>query len=478
MTNANPETAFSTLPLSEDLQTVLQELEFTVMTPIQKLSIPLLLKGKDLIAQSKTGSGKTAAFTLPILQKIRITDRHVQAMVICPTRELCAQVTNDIRKLGRRLPGLQVLPLSGGVPGKPQALALRGGVHVVVGTPGRILDHIDRGNLDVRFVQTLVLDEADRMLEMGFQLEMDGIMEEVPATRQTVLFSATYPANIKTLSASYQIEPEHIVVEDAADVRPLTEQLVYLSDPDQKIATLLKILKFHRPETAMVFCNQKATTTEIAEVLLENGISVTALHGDLEQNDRDEVMAMFRNGSKRVMVTTDVAGRGIDIENLAMVVNFDVPSQLDTYVHRVGRTGRAGKTGLAITLSTGQDRLRLYDFESEFGVKLMEGDFSTPRLEISPIDLVIGDAPRQGALDARMRTLAINGGRKDKVRPGDILGALTGESGGLAGSKVGKIEVLDHVTFVAIDKHSAPSALQSLRRGTIKGRRFLIHMID
>lgn len=166
MTNANPETAFSTLPLAEDLQTVLQELEFTVMTPIQTLSIPLLLRGKDLIAQSKTGSGKTAAFTLPILQKIRITDRHVQAMVICPTRELCAQVTNDIRKLGRRLQGLQVLPLSGGVPGKPQALALRGGVHIVVGTPGRILDHIDRGNLDVRFVQTLVLDEADRMLEM------------------------------------------------------------------------------------------------------------------------------------------------------------------------------------------------------------------------------------------------------------------------------------------------------------------------
>ena len=478
MSNAPADTAFSNLPLSEDLQTVLQELEFTVMTPIQRLSIPVLLKGKDLIAQSKTGSGKTAAFTLPILQKIRMTDRHVQAMVICPTRELCAQVTNDVRKLGRRMPGLQVLALFGGVPGKPQSLALRGGVHIIVGTPGRILDHIDRGNLDVRFIQTLVLDEADRMLEMGFQVEMDAIMEEVPGTRQTVLFSATYPANIKTLSASYQIEPEHIVVEDSADTRPLTEQLVYLSDPDQKIATLLKILKFHRPETAMVFCNQKATTTDIAEVLHENGISVTALHGDLEQNDRDEVMAMFRNGSKRVLVTTDVAGRGIDIESLAMVVNFDVPSQLDTYVHRVGRTGRAGKKGLAITLSTGQDRMRLYDFETEFGVKLTEGDFTTQRLEISTIDQVVGDSPRNGGLDARMRTLAINGGRKDKVRPGDILGALTGESGGLAGNKIGKIEVLDFVTFVAVDKHSAPSALQSLRRGTIKGRRFLIHMID
>ena len=461
---------FALLAISVDLQTTVQELGFTEMTPIQAQSIPLLLKGKDLIAQAKTGSGKTAAFAIPILEKIRLEPRFVQAMVICPTRELCAQVTNDIRKLGRKMPGLQVLPLSGGVPGKPQAIALAGGVHIVVGTPGRILDHINRDQLDPRFIQTLVLDEADRMLEMGFQAEMDGIMEAIPQTRQTVLFSATYPADIKAISQSYQIDPVHLTIEEPAETKSLTDQLVYISDPEAKGETLLKILKYHLPEAAMVFCNQKATVIEIAETLFEAGVSVAALHGDLEQNQRDEVMSTFRNGSKRVLVTTDIAGRGIDIDNLAMVVNFDVPHQVDSYIHRVGRTGRAGKKGLAVTISTGQDRMRLFDFERDFGVKLIEGDFVTPRLDSSGV--------RGATLDSNMRTLAINGGRKEKVRPGDILGALTGEAGGLDGGKVGKIEVLDHVTFVAVAKAVAPSALQNLRRGKIKGRRFLIHLID
>ena len=459
---------FAALGLSSTLCQVVAELGFVAPTPVQARAIPLLLAGRDLMGQSTTGTGKTAAFALPILHRLKRRDRYPQALILCPTRELCAQVARDFRKLGRRETGLAVVILSGGQPMKPQLEALQRGVHVVVATPGRALDHIARGSLTLNGVATLVVDEADRMLDMGFGAEMEKILTAAPERRQTILFSATFPRSIDALTKAHQRNPERLTVGESDGPRALVRELAYAVDDGSRLDTMLAILRTSAPESAIVFCNFKATVARIEQSLRAAGVSCTSLHGDLEQRERDLVMAKFRNHSVRVLVATDVAARGLDIEGLDLVVNVELPFQPEIYVHRIGRTGRAGKTGVAVSLVGPQDRAKLKAIEAALGSPLERQ--AAPRA-------ARGDARDSSSAvhaGAAMETLYISGGRKDKLRPGDILGALTGEAGGFPGSDVGKIEIHERFSYVAIARGSAERAIKLLSAGRIKGKKFKV----
>jgi ATP-independent RNA helicase DbpA len=360
---APDEGGFAALGLSPTLCQVVAELGFARPTPVQARAIPLLLAGRDLIGKSTTGTGKTAAFALAILRKLKRGERHPQALILCPTRELCAQVARDFRKLGRRETGLAVVILSGGQPMKPQLEALQRGVHVVVGTPGRALDHITRGSLKLDGVATIVVDEADRMLDMGFGAEMEKILTTAPKPRQTILFSATYPRSIDAMTETHQRDPERLTVDESDGPPALVRQLAYLVGDTGRQGTLLAILRMSPPESAILFCNFKATVARIEQALRAAGVSCASLHGDLEQRERDFVMAKFRNHSIRVLVATDVAARGLDIEGLDLVVNFELPFQPEIYIHRIGRTGRAEATGDAFTIMIAEDAPHVYAIE-------------------------------------------------------------------------------------------------------------------
>jgi ATP-independent RNA helicase DbpA len=462
---------FASLPLSPALLAVASDLGFESLTPIQAQSIPLLLEGKDLVGQSKTGSGKTAAFALPILQKLDLGLRELQGLVICPTRELSAQVAREFRKLGRNLPGLSVLTLAGGQEVREQARALENGAHLAVGTPGRLLDHLQRRNLKVHRVATVVLDEADRMLDMGFGEDVGKVLKALPPTRQTVFFSATYPATIRELSSKYQREPQRVTVADEGEAAPQTKELVVHVAPEQKLDALRWVLAQYPHDSALIFANLKVTVAELAAALGSQRMSVASLHGDLEQYDRDLVMAKFRNGSTRVLVATDVAARGIDLEKLDLVVNYELPTQPEIYVHRIGRTGRAGLVGLAVSLCARSEQPRLEAIELYTGSALIPVE----RARTPPV--AAAAVTRAAAADAKMDTLRLSGGRKDKLRPGDILGALTGEAGGLAGTDIGKIEIHDRFSYVAVAKASSQRAVNSLSAGRIKGKRFKAELV-
>ncbi|HYJ09134.1 MAG TPA: ATP-dependent RNA helicase DbpA [Polyangiaceae bacterium] len=460
--------AFDSLPLSAALLTVVKELGFEQLTPIQAQSIPLLLEGKDLVGQSQTGSGKTAAFALPLLQALDLSRRELQGLVLCPTRELSAQVARELRKLGRNLSGLSVLVLAGGQEVREQARALEKGAHLAVGTPGRLVDHLQRRNLKVHSVARVVLDEADRMLDMGFGEDVGKVLKALPRTRQTIFFSATYPATIRELSTKHQRDPERVTVVDEGDGPPRTKELVVHVGPEQKLEALRWVLQHYPHDSALIFANLKLTVAEVARVLGSTRMSVASLHGDLEQYDRDRVMAKFRNGSTRVLVATDVAARGIDLEKLDLVVNYDLPTQPEIYVHRIGRTGRAGQVGLAVSLCTRPEQPRLEAIELYTGSALIPVERVTPSAK---------PAAEPTALAAKMDTLRLSGGRKDKLRPGDILGALTGEAGGLQGGDIGKIEIHDHFAYVAVASAVSQRAVQSLNAGRIKGKRFKAELV-
>jgi ATP-independent RNA helicase DbpA len=460
---------FSDLPLANELLEAVKGLGFTQPTPVQEKCIPVLISGRDLVGQSRTGSGKTAAFALPILQKIALEPRETQALILCPTRELAAQVARDFRRLGRNHKGLQVLVVAGGEPARPQREALARGVHITVGTPGRVLDLLSRGDLNATYLKTLVLDEADRMLDMGFEDEVKEILQETPRTRQTVFFSATFPPMIQSWSRKYQLKPEHIKIDDGGEDTPTIRHFMLAAQQDEKPRLLVRLLET-MPGSALVFCNQKATVAGLVQELESRNISAAALHGDLEQRDRDRVLAMFRNGSRRVLVATDVAARGLDIADLDMVVCFDVPYEAAAYTHRVGRTGRAGKTGLAVSLAGLSERGRLGEFSAA-------GEFA---IELVRLEQLQRQRPKPAATTApgAMQTLYISGGRKDKLRPGDLLGALTGEAGNLKSADIGKIEIHDDFSYVALAKPVAALAAQRLKAGKIKGRRFLVKLVD
>ena len=451
---------FTQLP--PPLREVLAELGFTSPTPIQAAAIPVLLEGRDLVGHARTGSGKTLAFALPLLARIDVDRRGLAALILCPTRELSAQVARTVRTAGRRLPGLRVVEVVGGVRGGPQAKALAEGAHVAVATPGRLVDHLRRGAVALDGVAFVVLDEADRMLDMGFGDEVRLVLDALPSERQTALFSATYPDEIRAISERFQRSPAWVSVETEAAPAPEIQAVGLAVAGDGRLGALVGVLGQQRPDAALVFCNEKATVGGLCEALRERGAAVSALHGDLDQRDRDEVMAMLRNGSVRVLVATDVAARGLDVDGLDLVVNYDVPAQPEVYVHRVGRTGRAGREGVAVTLVGPGDAARVRRIEAFTGVALRRGDL--PPGPERPLD------------GAPMRTLRILGGRKDKVRPGDILGALLGEAG-LAAADVGRIEVGATVSYVAVTAALAGEAARRLSAGRIKGRRLRVNLL-
>lgn len=460
---------FTTLPLHPALLEVLAEVGLHTMTKIQAAAIPLLLQGKDVMGQSQTGSGKTATFALPILQNLKMDMPRIQALVLCPTRELCAQVAREFRRLGRKLSGLHVVVLVGGEPSFRQRAKLEQGAHIAVATPGRLLDHLYRHAVDLNDINCVVVDEADRMFEMGFDEQVDEIIKRLPDDRQTVLFSATYPRNIQNMAESYLRDPSHITVEDIAENAPDIEQYTHTVDTAGRIPALLQVLAQLNPDSTLVFCNQRLTVDDVVRALTDNGVSSAGLHGDMEQPERDRVMARFRNRSLRVLVATDVAARGLDIADLDLVVNLDAPPKPELYVHRIGRTGRAGKKGSAITFVSSRESARVNAIEKEIGQTLKLWQAAAPTDSAT-------NAQAKPALpqDARMETLYISGGRKDKVRPGDILGALTGEAGGLQSADIGKIEIHDRFSYVAVSKHIAERALKSLSEGKIKGKKFRV----
>lgn len=457
---------FEEIPLTPELLQVIAEMGYGQLTSVQAQTIPPLLEGKDVIGQAKTGSGKTAAFAIGLLEKIDMGTRDIQALVLCPTRELVNQVAEQIRKLGRYRPNLQVRTLYGGRPAAFERRSMEHGVHVIVGTPGRILDHLGRGALDFSQVKTVVLDEADRMLDMGFQDKIEAILSATPRTRQTALFSATFPRTIASLCRRYQREPRHIVVETPASELPKIEQVFYRCNPDRKAAALIAWLQSRNLNSVLVFCNLKARVDEVAAALADAGLSADRIHGDLEQHERERVMAKFRNQSTRVLIATDVAGRGLDIAGLDAVVCFDLPAEPEQYIHRIGRTGRAGQTGLAVSFVTDAEGPKLARLRECTGLAI----------EVLPADRLSQRLSAASVPGVPMVTLSILGGRKNKLRPGDILGAMTGEAG-IPGDRVGKIEIQDRVSFVAVARPSAEAAYSFFQHGKIKGRRFQVEWV-
>jgi len=457
-------TAFNTLPLKPALLASVETLGYSEMTPIQAQSLPAMLEGRDVIAQAQTGSGKTAAFGLALLQSLSVETIRLQALVLCPTRELADQVSKAMRKLAANIPNVKLLTLCGGMPLGPQLASLAHDPHIVVGTPGRVQEHLKRGSLHGGGIKVLVLDEADRMLDMGFSEAIDDIVGRIAKHHQTLLFSATYPDDIREVSRRVQRNPVEIIVEAPAEATPAIEQQFIEVDPAHKLDALAQLLIGERGQHALVFCNMRRDVDAVAEELDRRGFSALALHGDMEQRDRDEVLVQFANRSCAVLVATDVAARGLDITALPLVISHDVAHDPDTHTHRIGRTGRAGQTGLAITLCTPREKPKAENIEQVLGKPL-----AWRALKLSP--------PRGKTLHlAPMKTLVIDAGRQDKLRPGDILGALTGDAG-LKADDVGKIDVFATRAYVAVTRALANKALERLRAGKIKGRNFRVRAL-
>ncbi|MEQ3632701.1 ATP-dependent RNA helicase DbpA [Thalassolituus sp.] len=447
---------FASLGLPQEQLDNLQQMGYEQMTEIQQQALPAALEGKDVLAQARTGSGKTAAFGIALLSRINPRFFGAQTLIMCPTRELATQVATEIRKLARFQQNIKVVTLCGGMPIGPQIGSLEHGAHIVVGTPGRIKDHLRKQTLDISQINTLVLDEADRMLDMGFSADIDSIVQETPHNRQTLLFSATYPENIEALSRQYQNNPVSIRVESLHTAHTIQQQFIEC-DRDDRLGALERALAHFGIQQAVIFCNTKQTTHEVCTHLRDLGYSALGLHGDLEQKDRDRVLVRFRQGSLAILVATDVAARGLDVDDLPAVINYELPRDAEVYVHRIGRTGRAGKEGLALSLTTNKEGYKRDAIADQIGQKV--NSMNADDLSTVPADI---ERPE-------WITLALAAGRRHKMRPGDVLGALT-KNGGITGAEVGKIDVLEQVTYVAVKRNACNAALQHLENTPIKGK--------
>jgi len=466
---------FDVLGLSSAVLDNLTQLGLTQMTPIQELSLPLALKGQDLIAQASTGSGKTVAFGLPLVNKLEPLRLNVQALVLCPTRELADQVTLESRRLARSTENIKVITLCGGVALRAQTQSLLHGAHVVVGTPGRILDHIERESLHLGAVQTLVLDEADRMLDMGFFDDIAKVIKKCAVKRHTMLFSATYPEGIDRLAAQFMTHPSTVKVQSQHDLSTL-EQVYIEVDDSERFAVVEKILLHYKPESTLAFCNTKQQCRQLLNYLRVQGFSAAALYGELEQRERDQVMIQFANRSCNVLVATDVAARGLDVADLSAVINVDVSPDPQVHIHRIGRTARAGAKGLALTLASLDEMGFVGRIE-----EIQERESKWLKVE----DLINKDKDKDSPSSpgakgrpnpAPMVTLQIVGGRKEKIRAGDVLGALTGEAG-FNKDQVGKINVNEFSTYVAVNAEIGKEAVKRLSEGKIKGRSVRVRLI-
>jgi ATP-dependent RNA helicase DeaD len=528
-----PHVSFADLGLSPEVLKAVEELGYEAPTPIQEATIGLLLQGHDVIGQAQTGTGKTAAFAIPIIERLDpdLADERgkprVQALVLAPTRELAVQVAEATHRLGRNK-SVSVLPIYGGQPIDRQLRALRTGVQVVVGTPGRVMDHMRRGTLDLSGVRFLVLDEADEMLDMGFIEDIEWILEEVPTERQTALFSATMPPRIAALAKQYMHEPERVQISAPGTITvtvPQIEQLYVEVGRGMKLDALARILDHQDPESVMIFCRTKRDVDELGESLLGRGYPAETLHGDLSQVQRDRVMKRFREGHAEILVATDVAARGLDIENVSHVVNYDLPDDLEWYVHRIGRTGRMGRAGVAISFVTPREQRALRIIERMVGRKLKPmrlptaADIRARRMEIlkdelretitggeldgylemvaeleeefdpgeiaagfaklaatatQPRSLVGPTAVDDGAKpETGMARVYIEAGRRDGIRPGDVVGAIANEAG-IAGREIGAIDIFDEYTFVEVPAERRDEIIRVLSNTRIKGSRVRI----
>ncbi len=416
------------------------------MTPIQRESLPAILQGRDVLAQAKTGSGKTAAFGIGVLSRLNTAQSEVQALILTPTRELADQVAKALRDLARFESNIKILILCGGAPVKPQRNSLQHGAHIIVGTPGRIEQHLREESLTCNALTALVLDEADRMLDMGFYEDIDKILTYLPAQRQSLLFSATYNDEVVALGKTLLHDPLSVLLESEAN--PITSYLYGVATAE-KSTCLLSLLQHFKPERALVFCNTKIAVRDLAQTLNNAGISALALHGDLEQYERTDVLVQFANRSCVVLVATDLASRGLDIESLEMVINYELPHDGALYTHRIGRTGRAGASGMALSL-----------IDDENVPEYLEGEMLTCKPEVSRM-----------RLQAPNLTLVIEGGKKAKLRKGDILGALSKDVG-IPGDQIGVIDIYEHQSYVAIAREAALQNEKILKALRIKGRKF------
>jgi len=449
---------FTDLSLPQEVLKNLNSLNYKTPTPIQKETIPLIQEGKDVIAKAKTGSGKTLAFSLPLLLKLDEKEHFPQALIIAPTRELCEQIAGEIQKLARYKSDVKLITLYGGTSLTRQVASLEKGADILVGTPGRLLDHFSRETIHLGQIKTLILDEADRMLDMGFADDILKLVSNLPKERQSLLFSATYPENIDKLTKVILKNPVEVNVE-SKESKVDIEELVYSVEDKEK--ALLTTLKHFQPSLAIVFCNTKIKTVEVSEYLNNKGFDVATLNGDLEQYERQEMLLQFSNGSLPVLVATDLAARGLDVEGVDMVINFDVPMKKEDYTHRIGRTGRADRSGLAVTLC------------DEYGLRKLSE--IKPELQTQNINTL---SPNKNFyMQGSVATLCIDGGKKKKVRAGDILGTLCKDIG-IENKQIGKINVYATHSYVAIDKSVIKKAFNGLKNGKIKGKKLRIWWLD
>jgi len=436
--------SFDTLPLPKELLSNLDQIGYKTMTPIQEKSLPHILKGSDLIAQAKTGSGKTAAFGIGVLLGIDVKKKHPQALIITPTRELASQVAEELRRLARFIPNLKILTLAGGTPMRGQIESLKHGAHIIVGTPGRLRDHQSRESIDLSHIRYVVLDEADRMLDMGFLDEINKILSNVNKLHQTLLFSATFDGSIKSLCKEVTNDAIEVKVDTTHEATNIQEEFFYTTKED-RFDSLLKVLKSYKPDSCIIFANTKQLAKELCEDLISQNFSALDLQGDLDQKDRDETLLQFANKSCSILVATDVASRGLDIPDVSLVINYDTARNDETYTHRIGRTARAGKSGVAVTLSSKK----------------------TPNIK----DISSLKYDKRFTIQAPMKTICILGGKKKKLRAGDILGALTKDQK-LKGEDIGKINITDNLSYVAVTSSLVQKAANIIKDGKIKGKKF------
>lgn len=447
------------LNLSKEFLSNLQSLGYTTFTPIQEKSLPFSLANKDLIAQAKTGSGKTVAFCIPVINKIDVKNFKIHSLILAPTRELANQIAQELRKLSRHIHNLKVLTLCGGMPFKPQALSLSHGSHIIVGTPGRVLKHIKEGNINLENLNTLVLDEADKMLDMGFYDDIMEVIDILPTNRQTLLFSATYEKNIEKLASNILKNPSFVKIEEEEKIS--IHQKFYMVNESEKTTLIPALISTNKAKSILIFCNMKITCDKLADDLYEMGLDVLTLHSDLEQKERDETIILFSNKSYPILIATDVASRGLHIDDVDLVINYDLSLDEKIHTHRIGRTARAGKGGLAISLYTQNDFDRVdvikdtFDDIQEESIDKLEDDLSYK-------------------IDSELRTIFINGGKKQKLRAGDILGAMTAGIG-LDKNDIGKIDILDFASYVAISKNKISFVLDKLSKEKIKGKYYRIY---
>ena len=513
---------FEEMCLDTRIMRAIAEMGFEQPSPIQAQSIPIAVEGKDMIGQARTGTGKTASFGIPMLQRINPKDKNLQAIVLCPTRELAIQSANEIRKLAKFLHGIKVLPIYGGQEISKQIRSLKGGVQIVIGTPGRVMDHLRRHTLKPQTVDIVVLDEADEMLNMGFREDIETILGQLPEERQTMLFSATMPKPILEIAKRYLHEPEIVKVIQKELTVPKIEQYYYEVNPRKKNEVLSRLLDMYDPSLSLVFCNTKRKVDELVADLKGRGYFAEGLHGDMKQSQRDRVMNGFRNGRTDILVATDVAARGIDVDDVEAVFNYDVPQDDEYYVHRIGRTGRAGREGRAFTLVVGKEIYKLKDIQRYCKTKIrrqpipsvndvaaikveklleqageliatdglgrmmdlleeyLDGsDYSATEMAAALLAMQLGETSTQtlpkeefgdtGAEPGMVR-MFMNIGKKDRVRIGDILGAVAGESG-MEGALVGTIDMYDNFSFVEVPQEYAAAVLEAMNHSKIKGRR-------